>query len=170
VGALAHHWIEAHLLRLLKDLNAEPPELPVNEQARNACRAALHWMARNQFVPLAAEAKLYSRRYGYAGTMDFPARVNGNLAILDWKTSAAIYPEYQLQVAAYTEAYEEMLFAGEGCEPVAESWIIRLGKDDGEFEAVRIPREEQAADFRAFLAAMRLYQRIQAIRQEEKKA
>jgi hypothetical protein len=127
-------------------------------------------MLQNQFVPLAPEAKLYSRRHHYAGTMDFPARVNSRLAVLDWKTSAAIYPEYRLQIAPYTEAYEEMLFAGDGSEPVAESWIIRLGKDDGEFEAVGIPRKEQAADFRAFLAAMQLYQRIRAIRAEEKKA
>jgi hypothetical protein len=157
VGALAHAWIKSYLLLLLKDHHAPVPALPVNEQARNACRAALDWMAANNFAPLAAEQKIYSRYHRYAGTMDFPARINDRRAVLDWKTSSSIYPEYRLQIAAYAEAYDEMLFAGAGLEPVGAGWIVRLGKDDGTFEAVRIPREDARSDFRVFLSALEVY-------------
>jgi len=167
IGSLVHDWIERWLKA--KTEGGAQPAFPVNEKARRCCEAAMAWVREREFHPIAVELKLYSRRHRYAGTMDSTvggvALVEGRRSIVDWKASGGIYPEYRLQTSAYAQAYEEM--TGERIE---DRWVVRLGKHDGVFEAVRFSREQQAADFRAFLAAMRLYQRIRAIRQEEKKA
>lgn len=55
------------------------------------------------------ETVAYSAKYGYAGAMVAIAYHEGKLvALLDWKTSIAIYSEDALQVAAYAKALEEM--------------------------------------------------------------
>jgi hypothetical protein len=163
IGSLVHDWIERWLKAKTED-RACPP-FPVNEKARRCCEAAMAWVRACEFHPLAVELKLYSRRHRYAGTMDSAvggvALVEGQRSIVDWKTSGGIYPEYRLQTAAYAQAYEEMTG-----EPIEGRWVVRLGKHDGAFEAMHFSRKEQAADFRAFLAAMRLYQHIRTIRGE----
>ena len=161
IGKLAHGWVEELLRRRIAGEPGEPL-LPVNEQARRTCLAARDWLAKHHFEPLAAEQMIYSRAHGYAGTLDFhaTAKIDGRFSIVDWKTSAAIYPEYRLQLAAYAEALWEM-----NARPMPDRWIVRLGKDDGTFEAVRLPHEEQDADFRAFLGAKILFERVTEIKQ-----
>lgn len=53
---------------------------------------------------VASEATVYSRTQSYAGTLDFIARIGGELVIGDVKTGKAIYPEVALQLAAYANA------------------------------------------------------------------
>lgn len=50
----------------------------------------------------AAETKCYSRRFGYAGTLDFLARIDGTLHVCDTKTGKGIYGETAAQLAAYS--------------------------------------------------------------------
>jgi len=70
------------------------------------------------------EQRVWSNKYGYAGTLDFLGNYKSNKkyivrgheakfekgarVILDWKTSASIYPTYFLQLAAYVKAFEEL--------------------------------------------------------------
>lgn len=165
VGSQAHAWIEQVLRRQMAGEPGEPP-LPVNPQARHACLAAREWLAAHHFEPLAAEQMIYSRAHKYAGTLDVAAvaTIDGRFSIIDWKTSAAIYPEYRLQLAAYAQALREM-----EPRPIADRWIVRLGKDDGSFEAVHIGSEHQDRDFRVFVAAKNLYEGIAELRQDGKR-
>jgi len=160
IGSVVHNWIERYLKAAAGEV---PPPFPLNQQARRCCEAAMAWIREREFQPLAVELKLYSRRYRYAGTMDSAvggvAMVSGHRSVVDWKTSGGIYPEYRLQTAAYAQAYEQMTG-----EPIEERWVVRLGKDDGAFEAVCFPHSQQTADLRAFLAAFRLYQRLWQLR------
>jgi len=152
IGSLAHEWIHDYLRWRFTGEGA-PPRLPVNEQARRACQAALEWVENHHVEPREMESRIYSRCYGYAGTLDQVARVNGRLAILDWKTSGGIYPEYRLQLAAYKQAYEEM----HDDVPGLHRWIVRLGKDDGALEAQQLPHKSQTDELAAFLGAMRIW-------------
>ncbi len=162
VGALAHDWIARYLASLVRTLpRMETPPLPVNEQARRACLAARDWLDSNHFEPLAVEQMVYSRRHGYAGTVDFPSRIDGRISLTDWKTSAAIYPEYHLQLAAYAEAWWEMT-----PDSMPDRWLVRLSKADGVFETVLLPREQQDADLRAFVAAKTLFERLAQLRKD----
>ena len=156
VGSLAHEWIKAYL-------KGERKEMPVNEQARNACQAAKAWLDEH-FLMCKAEMQVYSRKYKYAGTLDTVGYVDTWLSLVEWKTSAAIYPEYALQAAAYKHAVIEMGVLGEDVSSLLPSiqdrWIVRLGKEDGAFEAVKLPRGQQGKDFKAFLGAKALWERL----------
>ena len=61
------------------------------------------------FSPHLVEVPVASDRHLFAGTIDRVGWINGALAILDIKTSAAVNPLVALQVAAYQRAYNEMV-------------------------------------------------------------
>lgn len=68
-----------------------------------------NWL--NEYCPegdILSEVYIYSKKYGYAGTADMICTIDGELWLVDFKTSKAIYDEYGLQVRAYGYAYEEM--------------------------------------------------------------
>jgi genome maintenance exonuclease 1 len=61
----------------------------------------------------AMESMLYSDTLKFAGTVDLIAKINGELCILDWKTSGRYkssedIPNYFTQAAAYAYAFWEM--------------------------------------------------------------
>lgn len=45
-----------------------------------------------------------NRETGYAGTIDLVCKINGELYIVDFKTSQYIWPNYELQLSAYKNA------------------------------------------------------------------
>jgi len=65
-----------------------------------------------------SEMIVYSKKYKFAGTLDFMGEVTIPATkkekekkvniLLDWKTGKGLYPEYDLQVAAYLHAHKEM--------------------------------------------------------------
>lgn len=156
IGQLAHEWIEAHLRSRL----CATPELPlpINEKARAACQAAAAWIAAH-FKPLSMEHQLYLLEFEYAGTLDVVGDVDGELSVIDWKTSKAIYDEMSLQGAAYAQAWAEMYDAR-----VPDRWVIRLDKETGDFEPVKFPRETFRRDLRGFLAARALHVTLESIK------
>jgi hypothetical protein len=109
------------------------PEPRVVDKAMWAVMAWQDWVASVSLKPLWIEQMVWSDTYGYAGTMDLLAEVNGRQVIVDWKTGKAIYAEAHLQNVAYQVAVKEM---GHG-DPVG-GYIVRLPKneDDPAFEVV----------------------------------
>ncbi len=75
----------------------------------------------HEITPLQIESKIVSRKYGYAGTIDVLAEVDGRVGVLDIKTSNAIYRDYGIQTAAYVEALHE-----DKNMPKLTRWILRL--------------------------------------------
>jgi hypothetical protein len=151
IGTQAHKALEAYFKQ------GQVYELPVerDEQAERVghCFAAAQlWLGTHNVEKVAVERKIYSRKYKYSGTLDKLAYVDGILCLIDWKSSNDIYPEHKLQTAAYVAAYEE-----ETGEQVRERWLIKLGKDTGEFEPHRLSRAKQNKDFTAFKHALGLY-------------
>ena len=55
------------------------------------------------------ERVVYSLEHGYAGTVDAILAFGDMLAVVDWKTSSAIFRTYLMQIAAYVRAIEEMV-------------------------------------------------------------
>src|SRR5208282_6385084 len=93
------------------------------------------------FKPLMVEFTVVSKKYGYAGTADLLAEVDGVLTLVDWKTGKAVYKEAHLQNAAYRNALQEMEIY-DGCTMPLAGLVLRLPKTetDPDFEVV------QAAD------------------------
>ena len=128
LGRQVHEWCEQAILWKLGE--AEIPGMPENTQAVNAINAFRDWVKQNEVEWMAAEQRVYSRKHGYAGTVDAVARVNGVFSVIDFKTSARIYEEYHLQVAAYSKCVEDIYG-----ERVEGAYILRFDKESGEFEA-----------------------------------
>lgn len=131
---------------------------------RNGVTAGNDWLSAHNIEWVVKESPIYSRRYRYSGRLDGIARVDGILSLVDWKTSKGFYAEYRLQTAAYCRAYEEE----HPSERIEQRILIRLGKEDGVFDPHIYPRASLRQDFNAFLAALRLHNRLKAIKQEEK--
>ena len=122
-----------------------------DERVQNGVNAYLKWANSVNYSPIKSEFIIYSKKFKFAGTCDGLGFINGKLAILDWKSSNAIYDEYKLQIAAYDAALKEM-----GTEqPVEDHYIIRFSKDTGDFEVCKV--EDIAKHFEAFKAAIQLY-------------
>lgn len=60
----------------------------------------------DSYEPVAWDITVYSDIHGYAGSIDLIAKVNGEMYVIDFKTSAQVWPEYHLQVSAYRTAIE----------------------------------------------------------------
>ena len=176
VGHIAHNWVEQYIKSVLKGDDSRKLELlanmPRDERASNGAIAALDWMQRHNVRWISTERKIYSRKHGYAGTLDglcivdscddlqcCPHPFKDRLSISDWKTSNGLYPEYRLQTAAYQQAHEE-----ESGEAVADRWIIRLDKVTAKFEAWHLEAEAFPGDFKAFLDALDLTRSIRTIK------
>lgn len=195
IGSMAHDWLERYLRAEIKKDSEKLIELmgnlPEHEGAKNGITAALEWMAKHNVRFISTERKIYSRKYDYAGTMDGLALVDSCgdaecsccsvvdvttgertaldfkdvLAVIDWKTSNRLYPEYWFQTAAYQWQHFE-----EFGEMPDMRFICRLGKDDAKFECQRRDCETFQQDFDTFLACLALYNNIEKGKAMEKAA
>jgi hypothetical protein len=167
VGNMAHAWIEESIKYAIKHndgiVEKMHPSAPEDERAVNCGLAAFKWMQEHNVRWLHTERKIYSRKWKYAGTMDGLAVVDScdnpacchkffldQLSVIDWKSSNHLRIEYLYQTAAYQHAEQE-----EFGKEIAARWILRLGKEDGEFEAWYEVDFEK--DFETFLACLNLY-------------
>jgi len=144
IGEQAHKWAEAYV-------KGEDPQMPKDPKVLNAVTAFLKWVKGTNVKFIKTEAMVYSKKHKYAGLLDLEAKIDGQYAIVDYKTSKGVYNEMRYQRAAYQAAREE-----ESGRKYGDGYIIRFGKEDGEFEAVRIPAKDQKKDFKAFLSALNL--------------
>ena len=162
VGTAAHNWIEDSIRYAIKHTNGIVENLtapaPADERAQNCGHAALDWMKENKVVWKNTEHKIYSREWKYAGTMDGLALVNNRLAVVDWKTSNYLRTDYLLQTAAYLKAHVE-----EFGDNILDRHILRLGKEDADFEPWHLGPETLADDFEAFKFCLLLKRRHASI-------
>jgi len=144
LGSEAHALIEWWLRG---EIGPAPAARPA---AQLAFQAAKRWAESVNLEPIFCEQAIWSAKHRYAGTMDLFGRVNGNLALLDWKTSRSYYPEHGLQNAAYITALDEM---GHCKSNEVVGVVVRLPKDGaGEAHAHFLP-PPHGERFRRFLLA-----------------
>lgn len=117
VGTLVHSWIERYIKAKLS------PGLPGVEQAEiDAAVNTAKWMWQRflafdyHYKPeyTASEFTVWSNKYGYAGTADFSARLNGAHILVDAKTGKQPYPEVAMQLAAISHA--DFILSADGTE------------------------------------------------------
>ncbi len=157
IGTETHAAIERWIRERLGQSVGPMPQL--SEPALLAYMAFTEWAETVKFQPLAAEVMVYDPWQGYAGTLDFVARLEGVLTVGDWKTGKAIYTEAFLQNAAYVSALRKQCRLGD--EPI-QGVIVRFPKalEDVKaqpFEVKLIKPEEQRTHLIAFLKAKDLW-------------
>jgi hypothetical protein len=105
-GTLAHSLVEAHIHgEPLPDLSTYPEEISV--PALQGFQNYLRWQEDNKIEILYQEMELVSSEYLFGGCPDAIGRDSrGELCLLDWKTSNAIYVDYLLQIASYRHLWE----------------------------------------------------------------
>lgn len=167
IGHIAHEWLEHYGKCRIKGQSHEVASRiprPANDKAANCVNSALDWFEEHHVELVEVERKIYSRNFNYAGTLDWKGFVDGKLSIGDYKSSKYLYDEYRLQEASYQSAVEEE----DGCQ-IEQRILLRLGKEDGEFEVATFDdRSEYEADRLAFLSALDLQQRLEQFQAEYK--
>lgn len=177
VGKTAHAWIESYIKQQLGTYTKGDLEERLglmDERSHSCCNAALDWMKKHNVRWRNTERKVYSHLWGYAGTMDglcltdscsdpkcCPIPFKDKLTLADWKTSNYLYIEFVIQVAAYKEAYEE-----ETKEHVEDVWVIRLGKEDAEFEPWHLNAPMITFGTIAFQYALQLSRAVDSLEKE----
>ena len=127
-GTLAHEMVEAHIRGAKLTYTASKD---IVKQARAAFEAYLSWESMTKLKIVEQEMQLVSRRYRFGGTPDAIGKINGELCLIDWKSSSGIYRDYLLQLAAYKYLWEE----NNPDRPLTGGFhICRFSKFHGDFE------------------------------------
>ncbi len=145
IGTNVHQQIECYINGTKALYNFRP-----GTARHNAFSAFLSWLEDNDVEFLETELNVFSKEHGFAGTLDVGAIVNGENAIIDFKCSAGIYPEVELQLQAYCKAKCEM-----GYEAPRALFCVRLDKKTGKYQVKRY--EPSMEVFEVFLSAKKLW-------------
>ena len=166
IGTVAHRFAYEEL-RFRAGLTQTKPKFPIEHdavlmpeftpamlEATNAsARAATGFFDEHHLEPLLLERPLWSPQYAYVGTPDFIGRIDGELSVLDFKTSKRPYPEYFCQDAALQNAFEEEFRD----QKILKRWVLVIHKDGSGIEAVVRDNSTFTEDFGMFKACLALY-------------
>jgi len=129
IGTLGHYLIMCHLKGQKPDTAGYSPQ--DLDKAETCLIKYWDWEKENPIEPILVEQILVSEQYGYGGTIDCLAKLNGNLMLIDHKTGRAIYDEMFLQLAAYKQLLAEHGYF------ITSARILRIGRDENEGFEVR---------------------------------
>jgi hypothetical protein len=153
IGKCAHYRIECEVKNEEPDLSIYSPW--VVEQSDNCMLKWWEWCRGKDITWIGSELELVSETHRYGGTVDLYAKVNGELTLIDIKTSGSgIWPEMKYQTAG---AYRMLL--EENGYPVEKVKILRIGRDEEEgFEEATIGNWD--AHTEVFLLCRKLYEAV----------
>lgn len=148
IGTLAHAMVESDIRgtnppsleefthKWLKVLDNAEPGVDHNlhvremiEKARLSFSAYQRWKMQTKLVPFHTEIALTSKRWLFGGTLD-AVQIEGQIALLDWKTSNGIYMNHLVQVGGgYAILWEENF----PDRPIKGGFhILRFSKTEGD--------------------------------------
>lgn len=114
----------------------------------------MDWWNRYRPEPVGTEVKLYHKLLRYAGTADLIAYIDGELTLVDFKTTTTIIDmTCSVQLEAYAQALKSHGIAVEGKR------ILQLKKDGGYAE--RLYPASDAARWKVFGCLKTVYEYIQ---------
>lgn len=156
IGHLVHSMVEAHI---------HGEELPsvTSLSALAAYEAWRDWWDSTNLEVVATELPLVSEEHRFGGTLDAVLRDSkGRLCIGDWKTSAGIYSDYLLQVAAYGLLWDEW-----NAEKITGGFhLVRFSKEDGDLEHRHYAELDDAR--RMFVLLRQAYDLDKAVKRRSK--
>jgi hypothetical protein len=155
IGTLAHYFVMCHFTGKTPD-TSEFSQSDI-DTAHNCMKSFYSWEKQHKIEPIIVEIPLVSDVYGYGGTPDLVARVDGELELIDFKSGSGIYYDYYYQVAAYRQILKEH------GHKVERARLIRIGRDDNEgFEERLILKFDQ--EFELFLHCLSIYNLLKSMK------
>lgn len=142
IGTAAHAAIEEHI-------NGGEPELKIHEllessedrrKALNAFHMYLKWESQTKLKLLSKfqEIQLVSPEYKFGGTPDAIGEIDGEIVLLDWKTSNGVYQDYIIQLAAYKHLVEDGMRMDDGkslnMKVTGGAHLCRFSKEFADFD------------------------------------
>lgn len=149
-GTCTHYLVECHIKGIEPDLK----DFTQNQidKGETGFLAFLEWEKENALEYVHIELPVVSEQWRYGGIVDMVAKKNGQLWLLDLKTSKAIYAEHKIQVAAYRNAYEE-----QSANSIQQCHIIQLNKETGGFQHHHLNNDEVLMGWMVFRHCRELY-------------
>ena len=163
-GTIAHELVEASIKGEVYDWESKRDcSDEVRLAALQGFRAYQSWAEQSKLEVISTEVPLVSQAYRFAGTFDALGRLGGSeqVYLLDWKTSASIYPEYLMQIAAYKQLVEE-----NGIAKIEGFHLCRFAKEHGDFSHHYFPDLSDA--WEAFQLKRKLYDLMGALKKRVK--
>ncbi len=153
IGTAAHKLVEAWIRGQKFSIQN------LDERITTAFGSFKRWAKLTKLKPFSTETRLVSEKYQFGGTLDAVA-VDGELCMIDWKTSNAVYVEYVLQVAAYrylwNEHYPKRL--------VSSGHLVRFGKESDDFTHHHFSSEFLDLAWQAFVLERELYDKLAVVK------
>jgi hypothetical protein len=157
IGGMVHDIAEsitagddAALAALMLQVDELPDEHRV--MVNNGVQGFRAWLEGSRFSVIETETPLVSEELGFAGTFDALARdQQDRLVLIDYKSSAAIYGDYIVQLGAYAILLEER------GDPVEYAHLCRFDKTWGNFAAHQITGPMLSVGRAQFLLLLEAY-------------
>ena len=129
IGTLAHFMVECYLNGQVADLSDYTQD--EIERALVCYNKFIDFWDEQGFTKVATEVQMVHPEHRFGGTIDLVAHDrDGNMILLDLKTSKRISDSYVRQIAGYT-----MLWDFSSKDTISKWGIIRMGKqEEGDFE------------------------------------
>lgn len=144
IGTAAHSMIEAHIneedpIQVLSKLAPADGGTDFIEKAKNAFDMYLKWEKQTGIKLLSKyqEIQLVSPQYKFGGTPDAIGEIDGEIVLLDWKTSNGVYQDYIIQLAAYQHLINDGIRMDDG-KPLGfkvskGAHLLRFAKEHPDF-------------------------------------
>jgi len=144
----------------------QPPDVPILQgPALVSFEKFLAWAKATDLQPIASELSVCSPTDKWGGTLDELAYVEGEPAILDWKSGGNLYLEDYMQISAYRRGYNEFEPARvKGIDRVDRCYLVHLPKkaDDAPTRIVQLDQAELDHHYATFQLAVPLAYRMNA--------
>ena len=152
IGTLSHYLVECELKGETPDLKDYTPAQTFRSAYALASYYAWRAAEAETMESIGVELRLVSDKYRFGGTLDYYGKIDGLYTLVDFKTSASVYPEHRAQAASYARLLQEH---GKRLQQVI---IVRLGRTDGDsYESHLLNAKSLGLHWELFECALKMY-------------
>ena len=150
VGTIIHARIMAYFLGYeIDNCNISPEVWKLTD---NSLLSFFEWARPRKVKPILVETPLISEKYQYGGTPDVYGKMDGELTLLDFKTGAGLYPDFFVQLAAYSKLLVENGY------PHKKIIILNIPKSEGNsFQVQQFSSDSLELQFKKFINCVEIY-------------
>lgn len=155
-GTVTHELVDAHIHSRPPNIELYPQD--IRDKGQVGFQGYLKWRETVDIEVVETEMQLVSEEFQFGGTPDCVARIDGELCMLDWKTSKRVYLDHLIQLAAYKILWDE----NRAAMITGPFHLLRFDKETGGFEPHKWEELHDARE--AFVHMRALYRLVQVVK------